>query len=60
MPEDLIFAIIMLIACTFMIIHMLYELFKIRDKRLATGAAFWITLFLMGVIICGVRITLWY
>ena len=61
MPIDLIFAIIMLIACIFMIIWMLYELFnKIRDEHLAAGAAFWITLFFLGAIICGARIVLWY
>ena len=61
MPIDLIFAIIMLIVCILMIIWMLYELFnKIRNEYLAAGAAFWITLFFLGAIICGARIALWY
>lgn len=61
MPIDLIFAIIMLIVCILMIIWMLYELFnKIRNEYLAAGAAFWITLFFLGAIICSARISLWY
>ena len=61
MPKDLIFAIIILFVCIIMIVLMLNDLFnKIKDESLAAGAAFWITIFFFGIVICSARIVAWY
>ena len=60
MPGDLIFAIIMLIACIIMIVWTLHDYFKINDESLAMGMPFWVTIYFFGAIICGTRIVVWY
>ena len=61
MPGDLIFAIIMLIACLGMMSWMLYEFFtKIKSENLLGGLVFWIAIFFFGAVICGARIAAWY
>ena len=61
MPGDLIFAIIMLIACIYMMLWTLYDFFnKVKDDSLAAGMAFWVIVFFAGAMICISRIMIWY
>jgi len=60
MPGDLVFAIIMLIACIIMIVWTLHDYFKINDESLAMGMVFWVIIYFFGAVICGTRIVVWY
>ena len=56
MSWDWYFAIIMFFICLFFVGWFIYDGIRAKDSSLISGIIFWCSIFVIGMIICGIRI----